>query len=234
MLCLPDSIRHEDPSVQRLRRLMDDAHSLTALLLAAWQVARVLTVHLVEAVLAERARQPPAWPPCPTCGAALRSQGCATRQMMSLVGPSKRQRRGGRCPQGCTIPPVAPCDAALGGQPPQRTSGALPHLGCALAVFVPFAPAAPLLGWGSGVAVSPRAVWAWGQAAGQRAREQLQEQVPGVDQGDLPPEEPRVGALDAVPLRIGADGVMVPFRPAGGSPQGQTAWHEVKGGVLAR
>lgn len=39
---------------------MDDAHSLTALILAAWQVARVLAVHLVEAVLAERDRQPTA------------------------------------------------------------------------------------------------------------------------------------------------------------------------------
>ena len=33
---------------------------------------------------------------------------------------------------------------------------------------------------------------------------------------------------------MGADGVMVPFRPAGGSPRGKTAWHEVKVGVLAR
>ena len=65
MLCLHDSIRHDDPSVQRLLGAVEDAHSLTALILAAWQVARVLTVHLVEAVLAERARRPLAWPRCP-------------------------------------------------------------------------------------------------------------------------------------------------------------------------
>jgi hypothetical protein len=234
MLCLSDSICHDDPSVQRLLRLMDDAHSLTALILAAWQVARVLAVHLVEAVLAERARQPTAWPPCPACGAALRSKGFATRQMMSLCGPIQWQRRVGRCPQGCTIPQVAPFDVALGVQPSQRASGELQHLGGALAVFVPFATAATLLGWVSGAAVSPRAVWAWVQAAGQRAMEQLQEQLQGVDQGDLPPEEPRVEALDAAPLLIGADGVMVPLRPEGGSPKGKTAWHEVKVGGLAR
>lgn len=234
MLCLPDSIRHEDPSVQRLLRLMDDAHSLTALILAAWQVARVLAVHLVEAALAERARQPTAWPPCPACGAALRSKGFAPRQMTSLLGPIQWQRRVGRCPQGCTIPQVAPFDAALGVQPHQRTSGELQHLGCALAVFVPFATAATLLGWVSGVVVSPRAVWAWVQATGQRAMAQLQAQLQGVAQGDLPPEEPREEALDTAPLLIGADGVMVPFRPAGGSPTGKTAWHEVKVGVLAR
>jgi hypothetical protein len=33
---------------------------------------------------------------------------------------------------------------------------------------------------------------------------------------------------------MGADGVMVPFRPEGGQPRGKTAWHEVKVGVLAR
>ena len=65
MLCLHDSICYDAPSLQRLLRAVEDAHALSALLLAAWQVARVLTVHLVEAVLAERARQPTAWPPLP-------------------------------------------------------------------------------------------------------------------------------------------------------------------------
>jgi hypothetical protein len=41
-------------------------------------------------------------------------------------------------------------------------------------------------------------------------------------------------ALDAAPLLLGADGVIVPFRPAGGHSKGNTAWHEVKVGVLAR
>jgi hypothetical protein len=33
---------------------------------------------------------------------------------------------------------------------------------------------------------------------------------------------------------MGADGVMVPFRPAGGRPAGKTKWREVQVGVLAR
>lgn len=234
MLCLSDSIRDTDPSVQRLLRAMEDADSLTALILAAWQVARVLTVHLVEAVLAERARRPTAWPPCPACGASLRSKGFAPRQITSLVGPIQWQRRVGRCPQGCPIPQVAPFDAALGVQPHQRTSGEVQSLGCALAVFVPFATAATLLGWVSGVGITPRAVWAWVQAAGQRAMGQLHAQLQAVDQGVCPPEEPLVGGLQTAPLLLGADGVMVPFRPAGGDPKGKTAWHEVKIGVLAR
>ena len=147
MLYLHDSIRDDDPDVQRLLRAVEDAPSLPALMLAAWQVARALTVHLVEAVLAERARWPTAWPPCPACGASVRSKGFAPRQRMSLCGPIRWQRRIGRCPQGCAIPQVAPLDDALGVQPQPRTSGALQALGCALAVFVPFAIAAQLLGW---------------------------------------------------------------------------------------
>jgi hypothetical protein len=129
---------------------------------------------------------------------------------------------------------VAPLDDALGLHPQQRTSGELQHLGCALAVFVPFATAATLLGWASGVAVSPRAVWGWVQAAGGRAMAQLHAQLQAVATGHLPTEEPLAAELVAAPLLMGADGVMVPFRPEGGQPQGKTAWHEVKVGVLAR
>lgn len=68
MRCLPDSIRDDDPSMQWLLRAVEDTPSLTALILATWQVARVLAVHRIEAVLAERARLPTVWPPCPACG----------------------------------------------------------------------------------------------------------------------------------------------------------------------
>src|SRR5712691_944813 len=191
-------------------------------------------MHLVEDVLAHRARCPTAWPRCPACGRSLRSKGFVTRQVRSLVGLLQWQRRVGRCPQGCATPHVAPLDEALGLRPHQRTSAELQHLGCALAVFVPFATAATLLGWASGVAVSPRAVWDWVQAAGWWPMAQLHEQLQAVAAGPLPTEEPLAAELAAAPLLIGADGVMVPFRPEGGSPRGTTAWHEVQGGVLAR
>jgi hypothetical protein len=234
MLCLHDSIRDDDPDMQRLLRAVEDAPSLPALILAAWQAARVLAVHLVEAVLAERARRPTAWPPCPACGASVQSKGFAPRQMMSLCGLIRWQRRVGRCPQGCVIPQVAPLDDALGVQPHQRTSEEVQSLGCALAVFAPFATAARLLGWSSGDTVSPRAVWCWVQAAGQRAMAQLHAQLQALAQGHLPTEEPLAADLAAAPFLLGADGVMVPFRPEGGHPQGKTAWHEIKVGVLAR
>ena len=234
MLCLHDSIRDDDPSVQCLLRAVAQAPSLTALILATWQVARVLAVHLIETVLAERARPPTTWPPCPACGTTLRSKGMARRQMMSLFGPMQWRRRVGRCPRGCDIPQVAPLDATLGIQPHQRTSGELQALGCALAVFVPFATAARLLGWYCGGVVSPRAVWCWVQAAGHQAMARLQDELAAVDTGHDPTPEPLTEVQAALPLALGADGVMVPFRPEAGTPRGKIRWREVKVGVLAR
>ena len=188
----------------------------------------------MEAVLAPRAREPTAWPACPACGTLVQSKGFAPRQVRSVLGPIRWHRRVGRCPQGCPGPQVVPCDQALGLQPQQRSSQELHHLGCALAVFVPCATAATLLGFTCGVRVSPRAVWTWVQAAGQRAMAQLHTQLQAAAAGTLPPAEPLAAALAALPLARGADGVMVPFRPAGGAPQGKTAWHEVKVGIVAR
>ena len=234
MLCLHHSIRYDDPSLQRLLRAVADDPTLTTLILAAWQVARVLTVQLVEAVLTERARQPTAWPPCPACGSPLRSKGFASRQLTSLCGPIRWRRRVGRCPQRCDIPQVAPLDVALGVQPHQRTSGELQALGCALAVFVPFATAARLLGWYGGGVVSARAVWEWVQAAGRHAMALLQEELDTAAQGHEPRREPLATEHAALPLALGADGVMVPFRPEGGASRGKLRWREIKVGVLAR
>ena len=194
----------------------------------------MLTSHLVEAVLAARSQHPTPWPRCPQCGAGLRSKGFAKRQITSLFGPIQWRRRVGRGPQGCETPQVAPVDEALGIQPPQRSRGALQALGGALAVCVPLATAARLLGWYSGSLVSPQAVWGWLPAAGQQALETLQKHLHALAQGDLPAPEALAAELAAAPLVVGADGVMGPLRPTGGQPTGKTPWHEVKGGVLAR
>jgi hypothetical protein len=114
MLCLSDSIRHDDPCVQRLLHGVDQAQTLTQLILAVWPLARVLAIHIIESVLAERALSPTFWPRCPTCGAFLRSKGFVQRQVTSLFGPIRWRRRVGRCPQGCDTQHVAPLDDALG------------------------------------------------------------------------------------------------------------------------
>ena len=141
MLCLADIIRDHEPSLQPLLRAVEEASTLTAMLVAVWPLARVLALQVVAAVLKERAGHPTSWPPCPVCGTRLESKGFVERHVTSLFGRLQWRRRVGRCPRGCPLPTVAPLDADLDLAPHQRSSGELQALGCALAVFVPFAPA---------------------------------------------------------------------------------------------
>src|SRR2546428_9080228 len=213
---------------------MEAAHTRTQLTRAVWPFARLRHRHIIASVLAERAQRPIAWPPCPTCGTLLRSTGFAHRQRTSLVGPLRWRRRVGRCPHGCALPQVAPVAAVLGVQPQQRTRGELQCLGCALAVFVPCATAARLVGWDGGDVVSPRAVWGWVQAAGHQAMAHLHAALAAVAQGHGPTPPPLTAAAAAWPLALGADGVLVPLRPEAGAPRGKIRWREGNGGVLAR
>ena len=62
----------------------------------------------------------------------------------------------------------------------------------------------------------------------------LQEELEAVARGDAPPPETWAAALAALPLALGADGVLVPLRPTGGAPTGTIRWRESKVGVRAR
>ena len=86
----------------------------------------------------------------------------------------------------------------------------------------------------TGVKVCSKSIWLWVQESGQLAMVQLNIQLAGLEQGVLPAEEALEAATKVLPLLIGADGVMAPFRPKAGTPKGKTVWREVKVGVLAR
>jgi hypothetical protein len=58
MLCLNDSIRYDDPSLQRLLSAVAETHTLTARLVAVWPLARTLARHIVASVLAARGPGP--------------------------------------------------------------------------------------------------------------------------------------------------------------------------------
>jgi hypothetical protein len=234
MLCLSESIRYDDPSLQQGLQTAYDATNLTELILAAWALARVMAIEVVESVLREWASCPTPWPSCPTCGHVLHSKGFVKREVKSLLGVIRWRRRVGRCPKGCEIGQIAPLDEALGHEPYQRSSGELQYLGCSLAVFVPYATAAQLLSWYSASAVSARALWGWTQAAGTQAMSILQSQLEALDLGQEPQEEVLEQSLQRAPLAFSADGVMVPFRPHADDNRGKTTWREVKVGVLAR
>ncbi|ETW92285.1 MAG: hypothetical protein ETSY1_44330 [Candidatus Entotheonella factor] len=234
MLCLGDSLRHDDPAMQPFLAAIGQAQSLSALVIAAWTLAQSISVQIVESVLAERAQYPTIWPNCPQCGKRLHSKGLVKREVATLVGMIRWRRRVGRCPDGCAIGQIAPFDATLGVTPHQRASLELQALGCAFAVFVPFATAAHFVSWCSGVSVSSWAVWQWVQVAGTEAMKRLESQLEALETGVEPEVEPMAPELADVPLALSGDGVMVPLRPHGGRPEGKIQWREVKVGVLAR
>ena len=234
MSCLKASIPQVDSSWQELVTAIENASSLGVMMSAAWRLARLLVVKLVEEELAERAQRPTEWPNCEKCGKKLESKGFGDRQLTGLIGTVRWERRVGRCPGGCWIGQVAPLDAELGLRPNQRTSRGLKRAACALAVFVPFEIAAVLLRLLTEVAVSPGAIWNWVQEAGHASLERLKQQLETLKEGQEPSEEEIEATVAALPLLIGADGVMVPFRPDGGKPNGRTVWREVKVAVLAR
>jgi hypothetical protein len=183
-------------------------------------------------VLAERSQSPTQWPECPKCGIRLHSKGFISRQIKSLIGVIHWRRRVGRCPYGCEIGQIAPLDNALGLLPYQRTSIELQRLGCLLAIFVPFETVAVLLNSLTTVQVSCVSVWHWVQSAGQKAMDRLHRELDDLASGHLPQIETQEEGISLLPLLMGADGVMVPFRPESG--KGATVWREVKVAVLAR
>lgn len=234
MSCLTQSITQSDPMLQELVEKIRNAPSLARLILVALQLGRAVAVKVAEEVLNERGQARTKWPECSQCGQKLESKGLEPREMLTLIGWVKWWRRRGGCPNGCKIGQVVPLDEALGLQPYQRTSLEVKWLVSAIAIFVSFETAAVLLGLLTGVEVCPKTIWLWVQEAGQRAMAQLQAQLKALAGGNLPSEEPRAAEIEALPLLLGADGVMVPFRPKGGQPKGKTVWREVKVGILVR
>ena len=213
---------------------VENAPTLAAMMLAAWQLVRAIAVAVVEDVLAEQAQRPTKWPMCEKCGKRLESKGFADRTLRGLIGTVRWERRVGRCPNRCKIGQVAPLDTELELRPNQRVSDVLMRAACALAVFVPFGTARELLALLTGIEVSATSIWNWVQLAGARAKARIAFQLQALLRGELPEAETMKQEVAELPLLIGADGVMVPFRPDGGQPKGRTVWREIKVGILAR
>ena len=227
-------ILDEAPAMAPLFEKIKNATRLSALVLATLSLARALAVMLLESELNRRAREPVKWPNCPFCGSKIESKGFRHRSASTLAGLIGWKRRVGRCPKGCRNRQFVPYDEVLGIAAYQQTSDELKHVACALAVFVPFEISAKLLGMIAQVWVSPAGIWHWVREAGHRAMEQLDRQLQELAEGEEPCEENMESALAALPLIMGADGVMAPFRPDGGSPAGKADWREVKVGIFAR
>lgn len=206
---------------------------LHSLILAAFKWGLACACLTVEDVLNHRGREFGERPICPECGSPLESRGLVSRTIKSLIGVVSWKRRAWRCPMGCSIGLVAPLDMALGLRPHQRTSTELKQVACVLAVFVPYGIASVLLKSLCGIDVSQGAIWDWVQWAGKDAMHRLEQELAQLSE-HLPDAEELSATLRPLPLVLGGDGVMVPFRPHAGSAEGKNVWREVKVGIVAR
>jgi hypothetical protein len=231
---LSDMLCDYDPQFQEPLARVREAASLVLMVLAAWEVVRRLAVRLIEESLTVRAQRPELWPVCGRCRRWLQSKGFQPRTLHTLFGVIGWRRRVGRCPKGCKGSQVVPLDRALGLVPHQRTGVEVQWMGCLLAVFVPYETARRLLRQLTGVELAAGTLWGWVQQVGQRVRVQLEGELGALAAGELPAPEPLAAELEALPLVIGADGVMVPFRPHPRTAKGKTRWREIKVAILAR
>ena len=233
MPCCNHILTELEPVIQDAVERLRCENTLAAMVLVAFQFARQVAVILVQEVLSERAQQRTEWPRCPKCNASLHSKGLRGRSVMTIIGLVKWNRQVGRCPNGCKVEEAAPFDVALGLLPNQRTSNELKRVACALSIFVPFSTASLLLQYISGIMISAGTIWKWVEQAGDAAMKDLQQKLKSLEEGNTHDEHVEPAVAD-FPLVLGADGVMVPFRPNKGNPKGRTVWHEVKVGIVTR
>jgi len=236
MLCLLNSISEKNPVLAKMLETLENSSTFTVLVLvlSAWHLAMCLAAKFVEAELEKRAMQKRNWGKCHHCGKNLQSKGFQRREMKTLVGKVVWRRRVGRCPNKCKIGQVAPLDKELGLEAYQSTSFEVKHLALIAAVFLPFETAALFVKQFININVSPASIWCWVQDFGSRSKKRLDNQLAELANGETPTIEPMDKKTSSLPLAIGGDGVMVPFRSQEGSPSGRARWREVKIAVLTR
>ncbi|MCP4258925.1 MAG: ISKra4 family transposase [Planctomycetes bacterium] len=229
-----DTICETNPEWQIMFDELEKATTLSLLIIAAWQLARVLAVRMVEETLARRAQAKTEWELCPKCGKRLQSKGFKPRQIKSIIGDIKWKRRLGRCSNKCVIGQIAPFDEELGLASNQKSDVGLQQAACLVAIFVPFETAVMLLKQLTGINISSQAIWEWVQSAGQRMMKSLEAELEALAAGEVPETEDMSAEIAAQTLLMGADGVMVPFRPQAKTAVGKTKWREVKVAIFAR
>ena len=234
MSCIQEIILESNSEIQELIDAIANTTKLSAMMLIALKIGCLIAVKLVEKVLAERADRLCSWPRCPECGVRIENKGRQKRQIRGIIGIVRWRRKIGTCPNDCEIDQIAPFDEELGLKPNQRISSELKQIGCALAIFVPYQTAATLLKLLTGVTVCPMTIWNWVQEAGFKGRDDREEKIHAFEAGERPEEELIEPEIADMPMVIGGDGVLVPFRPYEATPEGETTWYQVNVGVVTR
>ena len=233
MSCLIESIKQQDTEMQTLAIQLTQELTLAIMVLLAWQIGLLVARTALEEVLTARGQAATEAQMCSRCGQRLESKGLVSRKLVTLVGQIRWRRRVWRCADGCGIGQVAPLDDALGLEANQRTGIQVKRLACTLAVFVPYEVSTVLLGLLTGVNVSPNSIWNWVQRTGELAQTRLQAAIEAVAADETSVTATLPVLWPKLVLALGADGVMVPFRPNGGDPNGAVRWREVKVGIVA-
>jgi len=224
-----------EPRFEDLSSRLHQARTLKQLTLAALGLGLFVAVVVVEDILATRAEAPEQAGVCPDCGTRLVSKGFSDRRVINtIIGMVGWRRRLWRCPRGCKIGQIAPFDEQLGVEPNEKTCEGIKELACLLAVFVPYQIASLLLKNLLGVEACPSSVWNWVQVYGDKAISRFDKELERFSEGGLPAASEIDDKILRLKMAMGADGVMLPFRPNGGAPEGKSEWHEVKIGIFAR
>ena len=231
MPCTEEIITLNRTELQEKVEKIRNTSQLAEMIMAAWELGLWIAKKIVEQILEERASRRVCWQNCPECGAKLDNKGRLDREMKSIIGTISWRRKVGRCPNHCQIGQIAPLDDELGIKPDQRVSTEVQKMSCALAVFVPYEIAAMLLSLLTKVCASPVSIWQWVQKIGHLSITKMEEELAS---GRLPDEEAMTDEMASLPLVLGGDGVLVPFRPYGGSPHGKTRYRQVLVGIVAR
>jgi len=227
----------DEPSLKKFNHEIKNAITLKDLVLAGLRLGIAVAVLLVEHMLIQRAEllaKNASNYFCPACGSPLTSKGFLPRMMKTLIGAIHWKRQILRCPNGCKGSHAVPFDDELGITPYQKHSNELKQMGCILAVFVPYNIASSLLKTITGIEICPKTIWNWVQWAGRQVIEKLQAELENLKNGHKPEEENVAPETALLPMLIGGDGVMVPFRPENGTAEGKIAWKEVKIGIISR
>ena len=221
-------------ALNRLAADLGNAATLKQIVLCAFSYAFVISTIVVEETLNDRAKAMDERKACPECGSMLESKGFEPRRIRSLIGVVAWKRRIWRCPKRCEIGQTAPFDEVLGIGPNQRTSEEIKELACLLAIFVPYGIASMPMAALVGVKVCSTSIWEWVQIYGNKAVSKLEGELKLLSEGQFPNRAEMDEKVSKLLMAIEGDGVMVPFRPNGGSPEGKARWREVKVGIFAR
>jgi hypothetical protein len=232
--CLLGRIGAEVPKLQVRLEAVQSAITMDELVEAVTVLVQELGVLILEGALAERAAEVPQWPACGQCGRKRHSRGRVWRSLVTSLGPVRFQRPVGRCPGRCMGSTLAPLDRQLGMSAHQRHSAELQHKATLLAVFMPLQTASAVLSRLTGVRLAASTVWNWIQQRGKQAAAELDAELVNLAAKGHIAEEVLDQVVERMTMLIGADGVMVPFRPQKGSPKGTTIWREVKVAVITR